>query len=351
MSLTQQEASTGTELITTEELWNIYDADRTNIETRNMLVEKYLPLVQYNAERITARLPTEHQMQLGDLCDAGVFGLIDAISAFDRTRGVQFETYCVPRIRGAMLDELRNEDWVPRLVRSKGTRLRDAMAALTRGGIPPSDTDLIQYLGLRDEDDLEEMRKGGSPPKIFSLQKVVFDTDSGKVVDHQSLFADPNAEDPSQRTENKEFLSQILRGCSREERIIMILYYYEDKVMRDIGDELGIVESRVSQMHSSLIERMQSKFLLDGEDVEERNSTYRAESDFVALLRQQGMPHIPDETEFSSNGQIGNGALYRRRNMLAMTLIRRQHLERVRENARKAFAKEPPKKEPVQVPF
>ena len=99
-------------------MWQEYRANPT-VEIRNILIEKYLPLVKYNAERIWARLPDG--VELDDLMSTGVFGLMDAIDAFDLGRGVKFETYCVPRIRGAMLDELRTMDWVPRLVRSKAS--------------------------------------------------------------------------------------------------------------------------------------------------------------------------------------------------------------------------------------
>ena len=109
-------------------LWETYKADLTNKELRNQLVEIYLPLVKYNGERIWSRLPDG--VELDDLISAGVFGLMDAIDAFDLIRGVKFETYCVPRIRGAMLDELRTMDWVPRLVRSKASKLGEATKTL-----------------------------------------------------------------------------------------------------------------------------------------------------------------------------------------------------------------------------
>ena len=96
------------------EIWKSYKQDQSNQELRNILIERYLPLVRYNAERVWAKLP--EGVDLNDLISAGVFGLMDAIDAFDLSRGVKFETYCVPRIRGAMLDELRTMDWVPRLV-------------------------------------------------------------------------------------------------------------------------------------------------------------------------------------------------------------------------------------------
>ncbi len=111
-----------------QQVWMEYKKDQSNRELRNRLIERYLPLVRYNGERIWQRLPDG--VELDDLISAGVFGLMDAIDAFDLERGVKFETYCVPRIRGAMLDELRCMDWVPRLVRSKASKLAAATKKL-----------------------------------------------------------------------------------------------------------------------------------------------------------------------------------------------------------------------------
>src|SRR5215204_3787790 len=110
------------------DVWKVYKQDQSNQDLRNRLIERYLPLVRYNAERVWQKLP--EGVDLNDLMSAGVFGLMDAIDAFDLERGVKFETYCVPRIRGAMLDELRTMDWVPRLVRSKASKLEHTRKAL-----------------------------------------------------------------------------------------------------------------------------------------------------------------------------------------------------------------------------
>src|SRR5438132_14142926 len=129
------------------QIWQQFKADPNSQEMRNRLVEMYLPLVKYNGERIWSRLP--EGVELDDLVSAGVFGLMDAIDAFDLSRGVKFETYCVPRIRGAMLDELRTMDWVPRLVRSKASKLNEAMKTLeAKLGRPPTDAELAEQMGL-----------------------------------------------------------------------------------------------------------------------------------------------------------------------------------------------------------
>src|SRR3989449_6893973 len=132
--------------IDVQQLWREYKTEPT-VELRNQLVERFLPLVRYNAERIWARLPDG--VDIDDLISAGVFGLMDAIDAFDLTRGVKFETYCVPRIRGAMLDELRTMDWVPRLVRSKHSKLEEARKSLEAAyGRPPRAEEMAAKMGL-----------------------------------------------------------------------------------------------------------------------------------------------------------------------------------------------------------
>src|SRR5207249_3316174 len=162
-----------------QQLWRDYRAEPTH-ELRNQLVELYLPLVKYNAERIWQRLP--EGVDLDDLISAGVFGLMDAIDAFDLTRGVKFETYCVPRIRGAMLDELRTMDWVPRLVRSKHSKMEEARKALeAQHGRPPTDAELAERLGLP-LDEYEKMAMDANAVGLISLNKKWYETDSYKDV-------------------------------------------------------------------------------------------------------------------------------------------------------------------------
>jgi RNA polymerase sigma factor for flagellar operon FliA len=237
------------------EVWRQFKADPSRQELRNRLVERYLPLVRYNGERIWARLP--EGVELDDLVSAGIFGLMDAIEAFDLTRGVKFETYCVPRIRGAMLDELRTMDWVPRLVRSKASKLQEATKSLeTRLGRHPTEQELAEHMGLTVED-LEKMVVEASAVNLISLNKKWYETDSYKDVREIDILEDKKGEDPTRRIQKNDLMRLVTKGLNRNERLIIILYYYEELTMKEIGATLDLSESRVSQMHSSIVQRLQ----------------------------------------------------------------------------------------------
>ena len=238
------------------QIWKDYRAEPT-VDLRNQLVEHFLPLVKYNAERIWARLPDG--VDLDDLISAGVFGLMDAIDAFDLDRGVKFETYCVPRIRGAMLDELRTMDWVPRLVRSKHTKLEDTRKRLEAElGRPPRPDELAVSMGMT-LTDFEKLMNEASAVSLISLNKKWYETDSYKDVREIDILEDKKAEDPTHRLQNRDLMRLVTRGLNRNERLIIILYYYEDMTMKEIGATLDLSESRVSQMHSSIVARLQSQ--------------------------------------------------------------------------------------------
>jgi RNA polymerase sigma factor for flagellar operon FliA len=239
-----------------QQVWRDYRAGPTT-ELRNYLVENYLPLVKYNAERIWSRLP--EGVDLDDLISAGVFGLMDAIDAFDLGRGVKFETYCVPRIRGAMLDELRTMDWVPRLVRSKATRLEESRKALEAHlGRPPRPDEMAHKLGVSLEE-YDRMAGDATAVSLVSLNKKWYETDSYKDVREIDILEDKKAEDPTHRLQNRDLMRLVTRGLNRNERLIIILYYYEDMTMKEIGATLDLSESRVSQMHSSIVARLQQQ--------------------------------------------------------------------------------------------
>src|SRR3954466_6285814 len=240
-----------------DEVWKRYKAEPENQEYRNLLVENYLPLVKYNGERIWARLPAG--VELDALVSAGIFGLMDAIDAFDMTRGVKFETYCVPRIRGAMLDELRTMDWVPRLVRSKASKLNEAVKSLeAKLGRSPTEHELAHQLSIS-VPELEKMILDANAVNLISLNKKWYETDSHKDVRVIDILEDKKGEDPTKRIQKSDLMRLVTKGLNRNERLIIILYYYEELTMKEIGATLDLSESRVSQMHSAIVQRLQGQ--------------------------------------------------------------------------------------------
>jgi len=241
------------------ELWKGFKQDQSNETLRNRLIEIYLPLVRYNAERIWSRLPDG--VELDDLSSAGTFGLMDAIDAFDMERGVKFETYCVPRIRGAMLDELRTMDWVPRLVRSKASKLNEAIKTLeARMGRAPSDAEVAEHMQLSAEE-FEKLLVEANAVSLVSLNKKWCETDSSKDVREIDILEDKKGEDPTRRIQKNDLMRLVTKGLNRNERLIIILYYYEELTMKEIGATLDLSESRVSQMHSAIVERLQNQLV------------------------------------------------------------------------------------------
>jgi RNA polymerase sigma factor for flagellar operon FliA len=240
-----------------QQVWQMFKLDQTDQELRNRLIEHYFPLVRYNAERVWAKLPDG--VDLNDMISAGVFGLMDAIESFDMGRGVKFETYCVPRIRGAMLDELRTMDWVPRLVRSKASKLEAARKQLeAEVGRPPTDIELATRLQLP-MDEYEKLRAEASAVNLVSLNKKWYETDSYKDVREIDIIEDTKGEDPTDGIQKRDVMRLVTKGLNRNERLIIILYYYEELTMKEIGQTLGLSESRVSQMHSSIVARLKDQ--------------------------------------------------------------------------------------------
>lgn len=237
-----------------QDVWLRYKKEPGNQDLRNRLMERYFPLVKFNAERIWQRLPDG--VELDDLVSAGVFGLMDAIEAFDLNRGVKFETYCVPRIRGAMLDELRQMDWVPRLVRSKASKLSEATKQLdAKLGRAPTEIELAEHMGISIKE-LERMMVDANAVNLISLNKKWYETDSYKDVREIDILEDKKGEDPTRRIQKSDLMRLITKGLNRNERLIIILYYYEELTMKEIGATLDLSESRVSQMHTSIVQRL-----------------------------------------------------------------------------------------------
>ncbi|MCC6660885.1 MAG: FliA/WhiG family RNA polymerase sigma factor [Phycisphaerales bacterium] len=239
-----------------QEIWVEYQASRTQA-MRNYLMEKFLPLVRYNAERIYARLPDE--VDIEDLMSAGLFGLMDAIDAFDLDRNVKFETYCAPRIRGAILDELRAMDWVPRLVRSRSAKVESARQKFEmKNGRRPTDQELADFLQLVPEE-FEKVKRDSSAVGTHSITRKFASSDGTRELREIDVVKDEAGSSPLLEMQRRDLKDMITKGLSRAERLIVILYYYEGMTMKEIGSTLDLSESRVSQMHSSILARLKAQ--------------------------------------------------------------------------------------------
>ena len=236
------------------EVWKLYAAKPTE-EIRNFLWERYLPIVRYNAERIHARLPDEVDVE--DLVQAGMFGLMGAISAFQLDKNVKFETYCARRVQGAILDELRAMDWVPRLVRSRATKVENVRRAIeTETGQPATDEQIAARLGVGDEE-FEKIRRDSKPVSTMSITRKATDGHGGETRDLEVMR--DGGDNPVRVMQSKDLRDLLTKGLSRAERLIVILYYYENMTMKEIGATLALSESRVSQMHSAILERLKAQ--------------------------------------------------------------------------------------------
>jgi RNA polymerase sigma factor for flagellar operon FliA len=239
-----------------EEVWEEFK--KTGSESlRNFLMTNYLDLVRYTAERMHMRLPGEVDVE--DLMSAGLFGLMDAIEAFDLDRGVKFETYCAQRVRGAIFDELRAMDWVPRLVRSRTAKVEKARKALEMElGRKATDAEICQRLNV-DGAEFQKLSKDSKPVGVVSLDRKWFETDSSKDIREIDVIRDSRQENPLSELQRKDLKVLLTKGLSRAERLIVILYYYEEMTMKEIGMTLDLSESRVSQMHSSILARLKAQ--------------------------------------------------------------------------------------------
>jgi RNA polymerase sigma factor for flagellar operon FliA len=239
-----------------DQIWREYRVSPTE-EVRNFLIGRHLDLVAYAAERLHKRLPSE--VEINDLKSAGAFGLMDAVESFDPDRGVKFETYCTQRIRGAMFDELRSMDWVPRLVRSRTAKVEKVRKSIEmETGARPTEDEVAARLNVSG-DEFEKLQKDSRPISMVSLTRKCFETDSSKDVREIDVVEDGRQENPLQAVQKQDLQALITKGLSRAERLIVILYYYEEMTMKEIGATLDLSESRVSQMHSSILARLKAQ--------------------------------------------------------------------------------------------
>ena len=245
-----------------QSLWHEYR--RTQDQgIRDRLILTYAPLVKYVAGRLGSGLPAH--VDEGDLVSYGLLGLIGAIERFDPDRDIKFETYAISRIKGAIIDELRALDWVPRSVRARARDIERAIAELeSKLGRAPSDEEIAKKVGITVEE-LEDSLTEISRSSIAALDELW--TISGEGGDQVSLLdtiedtEGPNPQDALAQTELREALGEAISRLPEREKLVVTLYYYEELTLREIGEVLGVTESRVSQLHTKAILRLKARLL------------------------------------------------------------------------------------------
>jgi RNA polymerase sigma factor for flagellar operon FliA len=240
----------------TDELWRAFKTNESE-ELRNQLIEKYYPMVRHIAERVLQTLPKS--IDVDELCSAGVTGLMDAIHGFDLSRGIKFKTYCTTRIRGSILDHLRAQDFVPRLVRLKAHRVERAIHELeAKLGRRPTEYELAQHLKIPLAR-LEAEMADSSPKAMLSLSDRWDDDDDERGGEKAELIEDKKTEDPVFSIHRRDLMDVITRNLSKKERLIFVMYYQEGLTMREIGEILHLTESRVCQIHSNVVARLKAQ--------------------------------------------------------------------------------------------
>jgi RNA polymerase sigma factor for flagellar operon FliA len=242
------------------ELWREFKATGAT-PLRERLILHYSPLVKYVAGRVGVGLPPN--IEQADLVSYGIFGLIDAINKFDLERAIKFETYAISRIKGAIIDELRAIDWIPRSVRYKAREVEKAYAALEgRLHRSPSEAEVADELGIR-LDELHAIFSQVSFVNVIALDELL--NVGGERGDKLSLvdtLEDTKAEDPVaafETEETKYLLARAINTLPEREKIVVTLYYYEGLTLAEIGQVLGVTESRICQMHTKAVLQLRGK--------------------------------------------------------------------------------------------
>jgi RNA polymerase sigma factor FliA len=255
---------TGVKEIELRDLWRRYKGDG-DAGARERLVVAYSPMVKFVAGRLGAGLPSH--VDDADLISYGLMGLIGAIERFDPERGIKFETFAMTRIRGAIIDELRSLDWVPRSVRSRAREIEAAQAKreheLQRA---PTEEELASKLGI-DEQELQSSLLEIANSSVYALDELWTVSDSsGDQVSLLDTIKDPRADDPQESLDSSEIkdrLTDAIGSLPEREQLVVALYYYENLTLREIGEVLGVTESRVSQLHTKAVMRLKSHLQQD----------------------------------------------------------------------------------------
>ena len=250
---------TGVKEIELRDLWKRYKGDG-DATARERLVVAYSPMVKFVAGRLGAGLPSH--VEDADLISYGLMGLIGAIERFEPDRGIKFETFAMTRIRGAIIDELRSLDWVPRSVRSRAREIEAAQSKLEHElQRAPSEEELSVKLGMSIED-LQSSLLEIANSSVYALDELWTVSDSsGDQVSLLDTIPDEGAADPQEAldtSEVKDRLTEAIGSLPEREQLVVALYYYEHLTLREIGEVLGVTESRVSQLHTKAVMRLKS---------------------------------------------------------------------------------------------
>lgn len=241
------------------DLWRHYRRENCQ-DARRDLVDLHARIVKYVAGRMAIGLP--HYVEFNDLISAGLLGLLQAIDNFDPERGIKFETYAIPRIRGAILDELRSQDWFPRSLRRKAKMLEEAYGTLeVQLGRPATDAEVAKRLSI-DISELDGMLGEVAVATIVSLDADTSGDDSENSTSLGDYLADSRTEDIEKviaRQEMKELIGSRMAELPEKEQLVLVLYYYEELTLKEIGEILDVTESRVCQIHTRAIMRLKGK--------------------------------------------------------------------------------------------
>lgn len=227
---------------------------------RDKFIRQYMPLVKYVAGKVAVGMP--NSVEYDDLVGFGQFGLLDAINKYDTSKNVKFKTYAVTRIRGAIFDELRQIDWVPRSVRQKSREIEDAVVTLeSRLGRTATDTEIANSLNMSENEYHRTVMKV-SGTSILSLNDVWYTGDDNDNMSIGSNIESPTSLNPdviAEREEIRKVIANAISELPEKEKMVIVLYYHEDLTFKEIGEVLEVSESRISQLHAKANERLKSK--------------------------------------------------------------------------------------------
>jgi RNA polymerase sigma factor for flagellar operon FliA len=242
-----------------DELWKLYRRNKDQ-KIRDFFVRQYAPLVKYVAGKVALGMP--QNVEFDDLVGFGVFGLFDAIDKFDPGKHVKFKTYAVTRIRGAIFDELRTIDWVPRSVRQKAREVEDAVRHLEASlGRSASDEEIASSMAMEIKD-FQQMMLKISGTSMLSLHDIWYTGEDNDKISIADSIESPGSLNPDtivEKEEIKRVIVAAIKELPEKEKKVLVLYYYEDLTLKEIGEVLEVTESRVSQLHTKAIMRLRAK--------------------------------------------------------------------------------------------